>query len=142
MPSKWLSELAAMPIRIESLYGGDLASDVGSDGPFVAQFSAISSTEWDWCQTVLTRSSGVLLGVNGSNLLSVVDFQECRRHLRKFNAIKLPDLRPVMFRYYDPRVLLVMKRQMNPESWRSFADPFASIIVFADGSLLQLATLD
>ena len=80
------------------LYRGELEPDLAECAPYLVRVEAdLPFTQW---------VIGNCLGQNwGIFALSRADLQAMLQHLRKHNMVYDPDNRPLLFRYYDPRVL-------------------------------------
>ena len=59
-------------------------------------------------------------------MLSVADPANLRHHLRKLLKVEGVTSRPVLFRYYDPRVLRAFLPQANAEQLREFFGPIGA----------------
>ncbi|MBL8473001.1 MAG: DUF4123 domain-containing protein [Rhodocyclaceae bacterium] len=81
------------------LYRGELAPDIAEVAPYLARLEKSHAfTEWlfsgwgqHWCSYL--------------SLPAPVELQQLRYHFRKLNRVYGPDGEPLLFRYYDPRVL-------------------------------------
>ncbi len=81
------------------LYRGELEPDLAECAPYLVRLEADSPfTQW-----VIGNCLGQYWGIIA---LSRADLQAMLQHLRKLNMVYDPDNRPLLFRYYDPRVLL------------------------------------
>lgn len=81
------------------LYRGELEPDVAECAPYLARLEAGSAfTDW-----LLSAGWGLHWGIFA---LAGCELRALRQHLRKFNMVYDPaSQRPLLFRYYDPRVL-------------------------------------
>jgi hypothetical protein len=97
------SRLAAHPLQSACLITGPLDPDLAQAAPYVARLSADDRGLSD---AVLERGWGGHWGIL-AQVPDTVPFREVRRHFRDLLRVRDPDGRPVIFRYYDPRVLRV-----------------------------------
>ena len=107
------------------LYRGELQPDMASVAPYLVRLEPGSEfTGW-----VLKEGWGQHWGVF---ILSSATLRELRNHFREFHTVELPDLRTVLFRYYDPRVLRSFLPACNPEEIKLFFGPVSEFLVEAD----------
>lgn len=90
--------LARLEVEAECLYRGELEADLAGAAPYLA-LVPFDHPFTDW---LLQEGWGKHWGVFA---ISHVDLRELRMHLRTFLKVYGPDLKPLYFRYYDPRVL-------------------------------------
>ena len=84
----------------ECLYRGELEPDMAEVAPYLVQLEPDAEfTRW-----VIEEGWGEHWGVFAA---SNVDLAAMRRHLRKFLIVHNSEGKPLLFRYYDPRVLRV-----------------------------------
>jgi Domain of unknown function (DUF4123) len=84
----------------ECLYRGELEPDLAEVAPYLVRLAPKSAfTDW-----VVTRGWGNHWGIFCA---SRADLPAMRRHFRKFLTVHDADGKPLLFRYYDPRVLRV-----------------------------------
>jgi hypothetical protein len=60
------------------------------------------------------------------------DFEECRRHFRKFLKVKTEDGKELYFRFYDPRVLKIFLPTCDRSQLLEFFGPVKYFIVEGD----------
>src|SRR3954453_16036770 len=94
---EWLS-LLGDKVESRSLYQGDLGTSLAHVSPYLLQLRNADDEGWRFAVAGYGRNWGVFLVTNA-------DFAEVRRHLRKFNIVYCEDKTPLVFRFYDPRVL-------------------------------------
>jgi Domain of unknown function (DUF4123) len=82
----------------ECLYRGELNPDMAEVAPYLVQLEPASEfTQW-----VLTQGWGKSWGIFVS---TKADLTTLRRHFRAFLTVHDENGRPLLFRFYDPRVL-------------------------------------
>lgn|SRR5262245_9844349 len=93
-----LDRLYGLLPEFECLFRGELEPDVAEVAPYLVQLEPNSEfTKW-----LVTRGWGQHWGIFG---VSTADFRSLRRHFRTLLTVYDPTGRPMLFRYYDPRVL-------------------------------------
>jgi hypothetical protein len=93
-----LDRLRQYEPECECLYRGELAPDLAEVAPYLVRLDRRSAfTDW-----VVTRGWGKHWGVFG---VSRADLPAMRRHFRRFLTVHDSAGKPLLFRYYDPRVL-------------------------------------
>ncbi len=80
------------------LYRGELEPDLAECAPYLVRLESDSP----FIQWVIANCLGQHWGIFA---LSRADLQAMLQHLRKHNMVYDPGHRPLLFRYYDPRVL-------------------------------------
>ena len=82
----------------ECLYRGELAPDIAEVAPYLVRLEPNAAfTQW-----VLTQGWGQHWGIFA---FASADLHTLRQHFRRFLTVYDPDGKPLLFRYYDPRVL-------------------------------------
>ena len=90
--------LERFEVEAECLFRGDLEPDLALAAPYLALLPADTPfVEW-----LLQEGWGKHWGIFA---VSKVDLRDLRMHLRTLLKVYGPDLKPLYFRYYDPRVL-------------------------------------
>src|SRR4051812_17540268 len=100
----------------ECLYRGQLEPDIAEVAPYIIQLE--ENTEFT--DIVLNQGWGNHWGVFA---LTTADLFTMRQHLRRFLTVHDSTGKPLLFRYYDPRVLRVYLPTCNPEEITSFFGP-------------------
>lgn len=90
--------LARLEVEAECLYRGELEPELAAAAPYLA-LVPFDDPFTDW---LLQEGWGKHWGVFA---ISHASLRELRMHLRTFLKVYGPDLKPLYFRYYDPRVL-------------------------------------
>jgi hypothetical protein len=93
-----LQSLAEHEPEYVCLYRGELAPDVAEVAPYLVQLEP----ETDFTRWVISEGWGKHWGIFGA---STSDLRTLRHHFRTFLTVYDSDGRPMLFRYYDPRVL-------------------------------------
>lgn len=95
-----LDRLYGLQPEFACLYRGELAPDMAEVAPYLVRLEP--DTEFaDW---VVSEGWGKHWGVFA---LAHASLREMRRHFRSFLTVYDPEGKPLLFRYYDPRVLRV-----------------------------------
>jgi hypothetical protein len=93
-----LDELYQLQSEFVCLYRGELETDIAAVAPYLVQLDDESDfTEW-----LIEEGWGKHWGIF---VQSDADLRAMRRHLRGLLKVYDSDDRPMLFRYYDPRVL-------------------------------------
>jgi len=126
----------------ECLYRGELQPDMAEVAPYLIRLQ-INTPFMDW---VLQTGWGKHWGIFA---LSNSDLRSLRRHFRTLLTVHDPTGKPMLFRYYDPRVLRVYLPTCNAEELATIFGPIDSYLLededplvmlryrFASGSLIQ-----
>jgi len=85
-------------IHARSLYQGDLGERLAHVSPYLLSLRADQPGSRWFAEAGFGQSWGLFI-------TTPVGFDELRRHLRKFNIVYRENGTPLVFRYYDPRVL-------------------------------------
>jgi hypothetical protein len=102
--------------EFECLYSGELKPDLAEVAPYLVRLEAGSEfTQW-----VLEQGWGKHWGIFA---LSAGDLREMRRHFRRFLTVHDPSGKPLLFRYYDPRVLRTYLPTCNAEELSALFGP-------------------
>jgi hypothetical protein len=86
-------------LEFECLYSGELEPDVAEVAPYIARLERGSDFA-AWVLGGWGASRGLFAQVTDD-----VGMPQLRRHFRKLNMVYGDDGKPLLFRYYDPRVL-------------------------------------
>ncbi len=114
--------LTRFEVESECLFRGDLEPDLALVAPYLAVVQPSHPfTEW-----LLQEGWGKHWGVFA---ISKADFRDLRMHLRTFLKVYGPDLTPLYFRYYDPRVLRTYLPTCNEQELRTMFGPVLRYIV-------------
>lgn len=98
------------------LYRGDLAPDIAHVAPYLIRMEPKSPfTDW-----VLDRGWGNHWGVFAT---AKADLTAMRQHFRRFLTVHDSKGTPLLFRYYDPRVLRVYLPTCNAEELEAIFGP-------------------
>ena len=113
-------------VEIVSLYQGALANDLAEVAPYLFCLgSDLTIFDWLWSQG-WGRSWGVFLWSRGQTL------QALRDHFRRLTMVEVEGGGPVMFRFYDPRVLDAFIPTCSPNQLASLFGPVRRFLVEAD----------
>lgn len=109
------------------LYRGELEPDIAECAPYLAYLEAGSAfTDW------LTGNGwGLHWGIYA---VADCDLKTMRHHLRKLNMVYDPETnRPLLFRYYDPRVLTTFLPTCDTRQVPEFFGPVQAWFAEAEG---------
>ena len=106
----------------ECLYRGELQPDMAQVAPYLVRLEPDSQfTDW-----VVVDGWGKHWGIF---VRSAEDMAAVRRHLRSLLVVHDADGEPLVFRYYDPRVLSVFLPTCNIEQLSNFFGPLHSCLL-------------
>ena len=117
--------------KCECLYMGELEPDMAEVAPYLVQLEPDSS----FAKWVVTSGWGKHWGMFAH---TPADFRTLLQHFRRFLMVYNSEGRPLMFRYYDPRVLRGHLRQCKPEELTAFFGPVASYVVEDEDPMVAL----
>lgn len=127
-----LDRLCEYTPEFECLYRGELAPDLAEVAPYLVRLERGSAfTDW-----VVSSSWGKHWGVFP---VSRADLPAMRRHFRGFLKVHDSEGKPLLFRYYDPRVLRVYLPTCSGKELEAIFGPVMHYIVEGDspGELLR-----
>lgn len=114
--------LEQMAVESECLFRGELEPELALVAPYLAVVQpGHPFTEW-----LLQEGWGQHWGVFA---ISKADFRDLRMHLRTFLKVYGPDLTPLYFRYYDPRVLRIYLPTCNEQDLQTVFGPVLRYLV-------------
>ncbi|MBL8260642.1 MAG: DUF4123 domain-containing protein [Candidatus Competibacteraceae bacterium] len=124
--------LARFAVESECLFRGELEPDMALVAPYLASVRPDDPfTEW-----LLQEGWGQHWGVFA---VAPVDLRRLRMHLRTFLKVYGPDLKPLYFRYYDPRVLRVYLPTCNAQELKAVFGPVLRYVTEDDDPSASLA---
>lgn len=104
------------------LYRGDLEPDIEEVAPYLVRLEAEAPfTDW-----VIERGWGNHWGIFAE---SGGDLHQLRLHFRRFLTVHDPGGKPLLFRYYDPRVLRNFLPTCTPEDLAGLFGPVESYLM-------------
>ncbi len=108
----------------ECLYRGELAPDLAEAAPYLAQLEQQSEfTKW-----VTGHGWGKHWGIFA---VTAADLRAMRQHFRRFLTVHDSKGQPLLFRYYDPRVMRSYLPTCNAEELTAFFGPVVSYLLEA-----------
>jgi hypothetical protein len=107
------------------LYRGELEPDLAEVAPYLVQLEAGS----DFAAWVVEKGWGKHWGIFA---ISFADLRAMRHHLRTFLTVYDSDGQPILFRYYDPRVLSLYLPTCNAEELATVFGPVTSYVIESD----------
>jgi Domain of unknown function (DUF4123) len=132
---------ASVPILLEKLdqwqpefvclYRGELEPDLAEVAPYLVRLEPETKfTEW-----LLSEGWGNHWGIFA---IAEVDLQAMRQHLRRLLTVYDEKGKPLLFRFYDPRVLRVYLPTCNIEELAAIFGPVASYVLEDESSRSSL----
>ena len=115
--------LEQMGVESECLFRGELDPELALVAPYLAVMQQPGHPFTDW---LFQEGWGQHWGVFA---ISKADFRGLRMHLRTFLKVYGPDLKPLYFRYYDPRVLRTYLPTCNEQELQTVFGPVLRYIV-------------
>jgi hypothetical protein len=109
-------------LEYECLYSGETEAGVAEVAPYIARLEAGSEFA-GWVMNGWGQRRGIFAQVPRGVGLPVL-----RRHFRKLNMVYGPDASPLLFRYYDPRVMRMFLPACSPEEMRQMFGPVSSYV--------------
>lgn len=109
--------LARFEVEAECLFRGELDPEIALVAPYLAYLPPCGGPFTEW---LLQEGWGNHWGVFA---ITSVDLRQLRMHLRTFLKVYGPDLKPLYFRYYDPRVLRVYLPTCNMQELQTVFGP-------------------
>ena len=120
-----LARLQADQPEFVCLYAGEVKPDVAEVAPYLVRM--VPETAWaDW---VVAEGWGKHWGVFA---IAGADLRSMRQHFRRFLTVHDPAGKPMLFRYYDPRVLRVYLPTCNAEELAQFFGPVDCFVMEGD----------
>ncbi|PZN70089.1 MAG: DUF4123 domain-containing protein [Candidatus Methylumidiphilus alinenensis] len=121
-----LGRLHADQPEFVCLYRGELAPDVAKCAPYLVRLEQGKP----FALWVIANCLGKHWGIFA---LSRADLRGLRQHFRKFNMVYDPEgNRPLLFRYYDPRVLRIFLPSCNKKQQAEFYGPVDAFFAEAE----------
>lgn len=116
-----LDKLAQWQPEFECLYRGEIEPAVAAVAPYLVRMEA--GTEFaDW---VTSEGWGKHWGIFA---IVEADLRDMRQHFRRFITVHDESGKPLLFRYYDPRVLRVYLPTCNPAELAEIFGPVACYV--------------
>lgn len=104
------------------LYRGELEPDIAEVAPYLVRLEQNSPiTKW-----ILDRGWGNHWGIFA---ITQVDLTALRQHFRRFLTVHDEQGTPMLFRYYDPRVLRVYLPTCNAEELKTVFGPIVRYVL-------------
>ena len=116
----WLTELDEA-VQRRSLYQGDIGDSLAHVSPYLLAVREDQPDSLRFAEAGFGESWGLFV-------TSAARFDDVRRHLRKFNIVYREDGTPLIFRFYDPRVLRVFLPTCTESELRRFFGPIDAFL--------------
>lgn len=114
-------------LEFECLYSGELEPDIAAVAPYIARLEA--GTEFAaWVLAGWGQRRGIF-----AQVAEGVDMPVLRRHFRKLGMVYGPDGNPLLFRYYDPRVMGSFLPSCDAAELKGVFGPVSRYVVERDG---------
>jgi hypothetical protein len=113
-------------LEFECLYSGELEPDVAEVAPYIARLEAGTSFA-AWALGGWGEHRGIFAQVPDEVGMPVL-----RRHFRKLNMVYGPEATPLLFRYYDPRVLKLFLSLCEPANVPELFGPVSRFVLEGD----------
>ena len=105
-----------------SLFSNDDAVLLENEAPYLVALTRQTSAQWKPILRYAQRKNA------GIALAAKSDLQTLRRHWKKWLSVTLPEQeKPVLFRFYDPRVLFAFIATLSPAEGAAFFGPVSDI---------------
>ena len=117
-----LDQLYKYEPEFECLYRGELQPDLAEVAPYLVKLDR-ESVFTDW---VIENGWGKHWGVFA---VTKADLPTLRRHFRRFLTVHNESGEPLVFRFYDPRVLAVYLTTCNAEELTAIFGPVLSFVL-------------
>lgn len=114
------------------LYRGQLEPDLASVAPYLVHIHSDTPLA-DW---LIQKGWGEHWGIFA---LTDTDLITMRKHFRKFLTVHDSDGKPLLFRYYDPRVLRLYLPTCNAEELATIFGPISSYLVEGEDATILLS---
>jgi len=108
-------------VHARSLYQGDVGESLAHVSPYLLALREGEPNSCWFAEAGFRQSWGLFIG-------TPIGFDELRRHLRKFNIVYREDGVPLVFRFYDPRVLRQFLPTCTAGELRRFFGPIESFL--------------
>ncbi len=115
-----LEKLAQWHPPAECLYRGEIKPEVAPVAPYLAQMEP----ESDFAKWVLSEGWGKHWGIFA---IVEADLRTMRQHFRRFITVHDESGKPLLFRYYDPRVLRTFLPTCNA---KELAEIFGPVLCY------------
>lgn len=134
---KLLDYLYRLRPPFECLYRGELQPDMAEVAPYLVLLEPDS----EFCNWILRQGWGKHWGILAFAESSLA---EMRRHLRRFLTVHTEQGKPLLFRFYDPRVLRVYLPTCTAGELAEFFGPVSEFVTESEspGEFLKFAFTD
>jgi hypothetical protein len=121
------------PPEFECLYPGELAPDMAEVAPYLVALERDSAfTDW-----VITQGWGNHWGLYAV-AVAPTDLRALYFYMRTLNIVYDAKSKPMMFRYYDPRVLRTFLPTCGPDQVKQLFGPVARFVIEGDTPAVAL----
>lgn len=123
--------LAAHRRQHTCLFAGDIPDDVVWRAPHLVELERDDALTGFLTVEAWGRHPGIVAAVPAT-----VRFPQVRKHFKGFLRVRDPDDRPLLFRYYDPRVLRVYLPTCTPSEAALVFGPVVAYAMESDAALV------
>lgn len=117
----------AAGLEFECLYSGELAPDIAHVAPYIVRLEAGSDFA-AWVLDGWGQQRGIF-----AQVADEIGMPLLRRHFRKLNMVYGTDASPLLFRYYDPRVMASFLPGCDAAQLQDMFGPVSRYVVERDG---------
>lgn len=117
----------AADLEFECLYSGELAPDIAQVAPYIVRLEAGTGFA-AWLLEGWGEQRGIFVHVAEGVGMPVL-----RRHFRKLNLVYGPDASPLLFRYYDPRVMRTILPSCGAAQLQDMFGPVSRYVIEREG---------
>jgi hypothetical protein len=108
-------------VQARSLYQGDIGESLANVSPYLLSLPEDEQESCWFAEAGFGQSWGLFV-------TTLVGLDDLRGHLRKFNIVYREDGAPLVFRFYDPRVLRRFLPLCTTEELRRFFGPIETFL--------------
>ncbi len=127
-----ISKLYQLRPKYECLYRGELAPDMAEVAPYLVQLES----ETEFCDWVLNQGWGNHWGIFA---VGTADLFTLRQHFRRFLTVHDSNGKPLLFRYYDPRVMRTYLPTCDSQEVAAIFGPVSSFIMESEDPGIMLS---
>jgi hypothetical protein len=111
--------------EFECLYRGELEPDIAEVAPYLVWVNP----DTEFANWLFANGWGQHWGIFA---IAPADLATMHRHFRKFLTVHDPDGKPLLFRYYDPRVIRIYLPTCNADEFQTVFGPIRCFVLEDD----------